>query len=50
MTPRWEAVASKIEGDPEAVETLGWVREMYAFSLALALEKIPVDLTVRDWG
>ncbi len=42
----WEALADQIEKDPESVKVLGWVREMYAFSLALALSHTTVDLTV----
>ncbi|EFN52021.1 hypothetical protein CHLNCDRAFT_139592 [Chlorella variabilis] len=33
-----------IEGDEECKKALDWVREMYAFSVAAALEKIPLDM------
>ncbi len=39
--------APQIEGDEEIKKALEWVREMYAFSVACALEKIPLDLKVR---
>jgi hypothetical protein len=47
VIPRWEKLAAEIEADPEAVRVLGWVREMYAFSLACALTRTALDLTVR---
>ena len=37
----------QIEGDEESKKALDWVREMYAFSVAAALEKIPLDLQVK---
>lgn len=45
VMPHWEAIADQVEKDPEAVEALGWVREMYAFSLACAISGTAVDLT-----
>ena len=36
LTPHWVAAAAAIEGDGECKAVLGWVREMYAFSIALA--------------
>ena len=36
----------QIEADEESKKALDWVREMYAFSVAAALEKIPLDLQV----
>ncbi len=42
--PDWERLTAHIEADPESKEKLGWVREMYAFSVALALQGIKVDL------
>ncbi|DBA81022.1 TPA: hypothetical protein ACH3X2_007228 [Trebouxia sp. C0005] len=44
VTPDWERLTAHIEADPESKEKLGWVREMYAFSVALALQGIKVDL------
>jgi hydroxyproline O-arabinosyltransferase len=34
----WERLAASIEASPEAKSKLGWVREMYAFSIAAALQ------------
>ena len=42
--PDWERLAAHIEADPESKEQLGWVREMYAFSVAVALQGIHLDL------
>lgn len=36
VTPEWEALTAQIEADAAAKEKLGWVREMYAFSIACA--------------
>ena len=44
MTPDWERLTAHIEADKESKEKLGWVREMYAFSVAVALQGITVDL------
>lgn len=38
VTPDWERLAAHIEATPEAKSKLGWVREMYAFSIATALQ------------
>lgn len=37
----------QIEGDAQAVKKLGWVREMYAFSIAAAVERVPLAVSVR---
>ena len=37
-------MTAHIEADPESKERLGWVREMYAFSTAVALKKIELDI------
>lgn len=37
VAPDWERLAAHIEATPEAKDKLGWVREMYAFSIACAL-------------
>ncbi|KAL4442745.1 hypothetical protein ABPG77_006739 [Micractinium sp. CCAP 211/92] len=42
LVDRWEGASQQIEGDAEAVEKLGWVREMYAFSIAAAVERVPL--------
>ena len=34
----WERLTAHIEADKESKEQLGWVREMYAFSIAAALQ------------
>jgi hypothetical protein len=44
VTPDWEKLTAKVEADPDLVKTLGWVREMYAFSVALAMNKISTEL------
>lgn len=38
VVPDWERLAAYIEATPEAKARLGWVREMYAFSIATALQ------------
>lgn len=43
----WAALATQIEGDAEAKMALDWVREMYAFSVAAALEHVQLDLQAR---
>jgi len=40
VTPEWERVTAAIEADKEAVKVLGWVREMYAWDIALAIKGI----------
>ena len=34
----WERLTAHIEADEESKRQLGWVREMYAFSIATALQ------------
>jgi len=36
LMPKWEEYAAWIENDSEAKDKLGWVREMYAYSIAAA--------------
>jgi hypothetical protein len=36
MAPRWDATVRAIHNDKEANEDLGWVQEMFGFTLALA--------------
>lgn len=38
LTPDWERLTLHIENTAQAKERLGWVREMYAFSIAAALQ------------
>jgi hypothetical protein len=45
VTPDWETMTAKIEGNDDIKKALGWVREMYAFSMALSMNKVKVDLT-----
>lgn len=47
VTPDWENVTAQIEADDEAKKTLDWIREMYAWDVALALNK--VDLDTQLW-
>lgn len=44
VAPEWERLTAHIEADPESKERLGWVREMYAFSTAVALKNIKLDI------
>ncbi len=37
VVPDWERLTAHIEADKESKDRLGWVREMYAFSIAVAL-------------
>jgi hypothetical protein len=43
----WEQLAAHIEATPEATSKLGWVREMYAFSIAAALQVCLCSLNLR---
>lgn len=47
---RFKRMQAQIEADPEAVQQLGWMREMYAFSVAAAVERLPLQLAVRSCG
>lgn len=40
LMPKWEQYAAWIESDKEAKDKLGWVREMYAYSVAAAAEGV----------
>jgi len=44
LMPRWEAHAAYIEGNEEAKQKLGWVREMYAYSIAAAETGVAHDV------
>ena len=38
ITPDWERLTKHIEDDKETKDKLGWVREMYAWSIGAALQ------------
>ena len=44
ITPEWERITAAIEADDEARETLGWVREMYAYTIAATIVDRPHKL------
>lgn len=44
ILPVWSDFVAQIEADDGAVDTLGWVRDMYAWSFAAAKVKLPHDL------
>ena len=44
VTPDWEKYAAAIEADTGLKEELGWVREMYGFSVALTVHGIKPEL------
>ncbi|CAI5510231.1 unnamed protein product, partial [Closterium sp. Naga37s-1] len=44
VVPIWVDITARFEKDEEAKKDLGWVREMYAFSIAAALGNMPIDL------
>ena len=48
LMPKWEEYAAFIESDSEAKDKLGWVREMYAYSIAAAAEGIEHDVQEPD--
>ncbi len=41
IAPEWERSTAHIEADPESKKQLGWVREMYAWSVGAALQARP---------
>ena len=47
LTPRWEHYAAVIEGDEGMRKELGWVREMYGFSAALAELKLVERMDIK---
>lgn len=54
ITPDWERLTWHIEHDKETKERLGWVREMYAWSIGAALQAslqqqlfIHIDIYIR---
>ncbi|PRW57732.1 hypothetical protein C2E21_3449 isoform A [Chlorella sorokiniana] len=42
--PRWVDIADQMETEPELVKGLDWVRDMYSFCIAMAVERIPLRL------
>ncbi|KAI7843720.1 hypothetical protein COHA_002618 [Chlorella ohadii] len=50
VIPRWEGISQQIEADQEIRQALGWVREMYAFSLACAVERWDPEITRAQSG
>lgn len=44
VMPDWERLTAHIESHADTKEALGWVREMYAFSIAAALQDIKLEL------
>lgn len=40
VCPKWVELTAKLEKDDEAKTAFGWVREMYAYSMAAALAKV----------
>jgi hypothetical protein len=46
VIPDWERLTAHIEADKESKDKLGWVREMYGFSIAVALAgEMPCPMT-----
>lgn len=48
VTEEWERLAALIESKDKIKQRLGWVREMYGFSVALAIKGIEVELDGTD--
>jgi hydroxyproline O-arabinosyltransferase len=44
VLPEWQRLTQAFDEDAEANKEFGWVREMYAFSLACAIKMVKVDL------
>uniref|UniRef100_A0A061QV19 Hydroxyproline O-arabinosyltransferase-like domain-containing protein n=1 Tax=Tetraselmis sp. GSL018 TaxID=582737 RepID=A0A061QV19_9CHLO len=44
LVPDWKRLAAHIEAHAETKQKLGWVREMYAWSVAAALNNVKFDL------
>lgn len=44
VVPLWEKVTAEIEGDEEAKKVLDWVREMYAWDVAVTQAGVPYDV------
>jgi hypothetical protein len=50
IMPHWERITAEIEEDTNAKAKLGWVREMYAFSIACALENVKLELQLPPYS
>lgn len=48
VTNDWEDMAAKIEANDAIKKKLGWVREMYGFSIAVVKNGIELDATEKD--
>lgn len=48
VAPDWERITADIEADKEAVKVLDWVREMYAWDIAVALHKDKFKMVTED--
>lgn len=44
VTEEWERMAALIESKDDIKNKLGWVREMYGFSVAMAIKGIDIDI------
>ncbi len=44
VVPEWARLVAEIEADEQAVEVLGWVRDMYAWSFAAARTRVRHEL------
>lgn len=44
VVPFWEDLTAKMEEDKEMTKALGWVREMYDFSVALVAAGLKLEL------
>lgn len=50
LVPEWERLTAVIEADEGMKEELGWVREMHAFSAAVALLRLALSLSHAPAG
>jgi hydroxyproline O-arabinosyltransferase len=46
LGPLWEQLTATIEADAAAKEALGWVREMYAFDIAIGQTAVKYDIAM----
>lgn len=47
IVPGWEQITAKIEASDEAKKVLDWIREMYAWDVALALSGVKMDIQAQ---